>query len=123
LTPTGAGVAELEAWSARRRKLFGFAPDPAMPFYPFHPESRNTMVADCRVTPEGTIDAGFVPCWIDDLGRPVPAAQADGGDEIAAYVERITSEAGFDTTFTWDGERVAVTAEAATQASGSVSGP
>ncbi len=113
LTPDGAD--ELAAWARRRRELFGFEPDPAMPFYPFHPESRNTMIADCRIT-DGPVEAGFVPCWIDDRGRPVP-----GGEEVARYVERITAEAGFDTSFRGDGERIVV--QAGTQASGSVSGP
>ena len=62
-----------------------------------------------------------MPCWIDDQGRPVPVARDERGEEVAAYVERISAEAGFDTEFTWDGERVLV--QAGTQASGSVSGP
>jgi poly-gamma-glutamate synthesis protein (capsule biosynthesis protein) len=107
LTPTGLGVEELEAWANRRRELFGFSPDPSMPFYPFHPESRNTMIADVRVE-GGAVDAGFIPCWIDDLGRPVPGGSGD-------YVERISREAGFDTIFSSDGGRVTV--------SGSDSGP
>ena len=73
-----------------------------MPFYPFHPESRNTMIADVRID-GGVVDAGFVPCWIDDLGRPVPGSDPD-------YVERITREAGFDTVFGRDGDRVTVSA-------------
>jgi poly-gamma-glutamate synthesis protein (capsule biosynthesis protein) len=120
LTPDGASAAELTAWSQRRRELFGFAPDPAMPFYPFHPESRNTVVADCRIA-DGAVEAGFVPCWIDDEGRPVPVARDGRGAEVAAYVERISAGAGLDTAFAWDGERVL--AQAGTQASGSVSGP
>jgi poly-gamma-glutamate synthesis protein (capsule biosynthesis protein) len=104
LTPTGGSAAELAAWSKRRRELFGFEPDPGMPFYPFHPESRNTMIADCRFE-RGEIHAGFVPCWIDDQGRPVPA-----GREVAEYVERITRDAGFDTRFRQDGDRVVVEA-------------
>jgi Bacterial capsule synthesis protein PGA_cap len=118
LTPDGTSAAELEAWAKRRRDLFGFAPDPAMPFYPFHPESRNTIAGDCRVSADGVVEAGFVPCWIDERGRPVPGER---GEEVAAYVERISTEAGFDTEFTWDGERVLV--QAGTHASGSVSGP
>ena len=89
-----------------------------MPFYPFHPESRNTIAADCRIAADGAVEAGFVPCWIDDRGRPVPGERSE---EVAAYVERISAEAGFDTEFTQDGERVLV--QAGTQASGSVSGP
>jgi poly-gamma-glutamate synthesis protein (capsule biosynthesis protein) len=116
LTPDGASAAELAAWSQRRRELFGFETDPAMPFYPFHPESRNTMIADCRILTAGEVDAGFVPCRIDDNGRPVP-----GGEDVAAYVERITAEAGFETIYSEDGERMR--AQAGTHASGSVSGP
>jgi poly-gamma-glutamate synthesis protein (capsule biosynthesis protein) len=113
LTPTGASADELAAWSRRRRELFGFEPDPAMPFYPFHPESRNTMIADCLIE-DGAIDAGFVPCWIDDRGRPVPFERRD---EVTSYIERITREMGFATQFTRKDDRVQV------QASGSVSGP
>jgi poly-gamma-glutamate capsule biosynthesis protein CapA/YwtB (metallophosphatase superfamily) len=123
LTPDGGSGAELAAWARRRRELFGFEPDPAMPFYPFHPESRNTLVADCRVGKDGALEAGFVPCWIDDHGRPVPAAHDEGGEEVEAYVEQITAAAGFGTAFAWDGERVVVTQAAGMQASGSASGP
>jgi poly-gamma-glutamate capsule biosynthesis protein CapA/YwtB (metallophosphatase superfamily) len=123
LTPGDATAAELDAWSQRRRELFGFAPDPAMPFYPFHPESRNTIVADCSIE-GGKVDAAFIPCWIDDRGRPVPVARDGRGDEVAAYVEQITAEAGFETSFGWDGRRVAVCGQTAGEtASGSSSGP
>jgi hypothetical protein len=108
LTPSSGDADELAAWSQRRRELFGFAPDPEMPFYPFHPESRNTMVADCRVGADGAVEAAFVPCWIDDRGRPVPVGPASGGEAVAAYVERISAAAGFATSFAWDGERVLV---------------
>ncbi len=108
LTPSGASGPELAAWTKRRKELFGFEPDPAMPFYPFHPESRNTIVADCRISADGALDAGFVPCWIDDRGRPVPVARTEGGEEVTAYVERITAGAGFVTRFAWDGDRVRV---------------
>lgn len=105
LTPASGDADELAAWAARRKKLFGFEPDPAMPFYPFHPESRNTIVADCRITAEGVVEAGFVPCWIDDHGRPVPGERAD---EVAGYAERISAGAGFGTVFRREGERVLV---------------
>ena len=76
LTPSGASAAELDAWSRRRRELFGFAPDPEMPFYPFHPESRNTMVADCRVAADGT-DRGGLRAVLDRRARaPGPGRPA-----------------------------------------------
>lgn len=75
------------------------------------------MIADCRIE-RGAVDAGFVPCWIDDRGRPVPNER---GDEVAAYVEQITREAGFDTQFTPEDGRVAV--QAGAQERDSISGP
>jgi poly-gamma-glutamate synthesis protein (capsule biosynthesis protein) len=105
LTPVGNDSPEREAWARRRKELYGFAPDPDMPFYPFHPESRNTVIAVCRFTAGGVVSAGFAPCWIDDAGRPVPLSRVDGA-RVADYVARIGEEAGLDTAFAWDGDEV-----------------
>jgi poly-gamma-glutamate capsule biosynthesis protein CapA/YwtB (metallophosphatase superfamily) len=86
------------AWARRRRELFGFEPDPDMPTYPFHPESRHTIVARIVVGREGVREAGFVPCWIDGAARPVPCAPGEGAATVA-YVERITAAAGLRTRF------------------------
>jgi hypothetical protein len=96
---------EAAAWARRRVELFGFTPDPAMPTYPFHPESRHTIVADCRIDRAGAVDAGFVPCWIDDAARPVPLGPEDGRF-VVDYVAAIGAEAGLSTQFEWAGDRV-----------------
>jgi poly-gamma-glutamate synthesis protein (capsule biosynthesis protein) len=93
LTPADAKSAEAAAWAARRRELFGFAPDPDLPWYPFHPESRNTIVARLEID-DGRLAAGFVPCWIDDEGRPCPLEGADA-DPVVDYVQDISEHAGF----------------------------
>jgi poly-gamma-glutamate synthesis protein (capsule biosynthesis protein) len=105
LTPSSEG-GELQEWARRRTAIYGFAPDPAMPFYPFHPESRNTVIALCRFDETGVVQAGFVPCWIDDQGRPCPVGRSDGGDAVADYVARITRAAGLNAEFTWHGDEV-----------------
>jgi hypothetical protein len=87
---------ERQAWARRRRELFGFEPDPDMPAYPFHPESRNTIVARCMLGPEGVREAGFVPCWIDGDARPVPCGSRDGGP-VTDYVASINAAAGLRT--------------------------
>ncbi len=87
------------AWAKRREELFGFSPDPTMPTYPFHPESRNTVVATIEADRSGVVGAGFVPCYIDGAARPVPVAWDDGGAEVADYVRDITARAGFTTSF------------------------
>lgn len=106
LSPDNPDTPEAAAWARRRVELFGFAPDPAMPTYPFNPESRHTMIGDLRLGDDGSLEAGFVPCWIDDDARPVPLGPGDG-DRVVAYVEAITREAGLETAYRWDGDRVA----------------
>jgi len=97
---------ETRAWAARRKKLFGFEPDPEMPgTYPFHPESRNTAIAVVRVDSEGNLTAGLIPCWMDEQARPVPFGDDADGRRVAEYVRRISEEEGFDTRFEWgDGQ-------------------
>ncbi|MEU0508482.1 CapA family protein [Amycolatopsis sp. NPDC006125] len=108
LTPgTGSdSSAELEAWSRRRKELYGFAPDPRMPAYPFHPESRNTAIAWLGFDRDGLAEAGFVPCWIDERGAPVPCGGTPDGDRVTGYIDDITRRAGLNGRFTPRGDRV-----------------
>lgn len=99
---------ERQAWAKRRKKLFGFEPDPAMPTYAFHPESRNTAIAVLDFSADGGVSGGFIPCWIDDEARPVPHGDDETGRRVAAYIEDITREVNLDTVFTWDGDYVRV---------------
>lgn len=110
LTLEGPNTPEREAWARRRRKLFGFAPDPAMPSYPFHPESRNTAIAVLQLDADGALETQLIPCWIDDRARPVPLGDDAKGREVVAYIEAITREAGLGTVFRWQGDRVIVEA-------------
>ena len=98
---------ERRAWARERRRLFGFDPDPAMPDYPFHPESRNTAIAVLGFE-GGGVDAALIPCWIDDDARPVPVHRGDRGDDVADYLRTITTEAGFATDLAWDDDRLVV---------------
>lgn len=110
LTPAETDSVERQAWAARRKELFGFEPDPNMPYYPFHPESRNTMIATIEPDGSGGVRAGFVPCWIDDAGRPVPVGRGGDGDRVVDYVLDISRRAGFAVKASWTGDRdVAVT--------------
>lgn len=108
LTPSGTDSAERQAWARRRVELYGFTPDPDMPYYPFHPESRNTAIAVCRFDGDGLSEAGFVPCWIDDLGRPTSLGRDAGGEAVADYIRRISEEAGFAADLGWRGDEVVI---------------
>ncbi|MCK6067315.1 MULTISPECIES: CapA family protein [Microbacterium] len=107
LTPSpDSDSEELKAWARRRVEMYGFSPDPDMPGYPFHPESRNTAIAILDVDESG-IHAGFIPCWIDGDAAPVPLARGER-DSVADYIEDISRRAGLQTRFEWEGDVVRV---------------
>jgi poly-gamma-glutamate synthesis protein (capsule biosynthesis protein) len=97
---------ERRAWARRRVELYGFAPDPDMPYYPFHPESRNTVIASVEVDDGGQVHARLLPCRIDDRGRPVPVTRTCGGEEVVDYVRDISRRAGLHTRFEWTGDDI-----------------
>ena len=102
--PEDSESEELKAWAKRRVEMYGFSPDPNMPGYPFHPESRNTAIAVLDVDDDG-VHAGVIPCWIDDSAAPVPLREGDR-DSTLAYIEDISRRAGLETQFAWDGDVV-----------------
>jgi poly-gamma-glutamate synthesis protein (capsule biosynthesis protein) len=104
------GVTDPSAWALRRLEMFGFVPDPDTPEYPFHPESRHTMLARLTVDTDGAVQAGYVPCVINQRSQPEPARRTEGGQAVFDYVEHITRAAGFDTRFTWRDDVVVVDA-------------
>ncbi|TRZ93735.1 MAG: CapA family protein [Rhodocyclaceae bacterium] len=108
LTPVGNDSPERQAWARRREKLFGFAPDPTMPTYPFHPESRNTVIARCTVGKTGLLESGFIPCYIDQHARPQPLSASNGGQAVVDYVAKISAAAGLSVRFEWVDDWVAV---------------
>ncbi len=81
------------AWVERRKRLFGFEPDPAYWLAPFHPDAVNAMLGRIRWYEDGQIETGFVPVYVEAPGRPVIAAEAQAAT-VVAYVARITREAG-----------------------------
>lgn len=103
LTPAAADVEEQRRWAERRRRLFGFEPDPRLPsWYPFHPESRHTLIATLDLDDDGTVRPGLIPCWIDERARPVPWGGEGDGAATVEYIRRITRAEGFATRFVID---------------------
>jgi poly-gamma-glutamate synthesis protein (capsule biosynthesis protein) len=97
---------ERRAWARRRCELFGFEPDPEMPSYPFHPESRNTVVAQLTLASDGSRRAAFRPCYIDTQGRPVPLIGGPEARRVARYVEAISAREGLPVAMHDAGDRV-----------------
>ncbi len=89
----GGGNARRAEWAQRRKRRFGFEPDPAYSLAPFHPEAVHSMLARVRVHRDGRLEAGFSPVWVDPPGRPRIAEGAQAA-EVAAYIARITATAG-----------------------------
>jgi poly-gamma-glutamate capsule biosynthesis protein CapA/YwtB (metallophosphatase superfamily) len=81
------------AWVERRKKLFGFEPDPDYWLAPFHPDAVNAMLGRLKWHDDGRIEAGFVPVYVEAPGRPIIADEAHAAETIA-YMARITVEAG-----------------------------
>jgi poly-gamma-glutamate capsule biosynthesis protein CapA/YwtB (metallophosphatase superfamily) len=81
------------AWVERRKKLFGFEPDPDYWLAPFHPDAVNAMLGRLKWHDDGRIEAGFVPVHVEAPGRPVIADESHAAATIA-YMARITVEAG-----------------------------
>jgi Bacterial capsule synthesis protein PGA_cap len=102
------GVTDKDDWALRRLKMFGFVPDPETPEYPFHPESRQTMLARLTVGPGGTLNASYLPCVINRRSQPEIVGQDERGQQVFDYVARISREAGFETQFAWDDGAVSV---------------
>jgi len=94
------------AWALKRRELFGFTPDPDYPTYPFHPESKHALIADCRIDAHGTVSAGFLPCWITPTGQPEVLGHDARGQAVLDYIAKITRSEGLRADFAWQGDRV-----------------
>ena len=81
------------------------------PTYPFHPEARQTVIARATIEDKKITSVGFIPCYINPSGQPEPLRPGDPRfDEVSAYQQRITKEAGFGTAFrTGDNNVIIVT--------------
>lgn len=95
-------------WAKRRRELFGFAPDPEYPTYPFHPEAINTFIAKCTIREGAISEVGYLPYIVNKKAQPVPVERDAMGQQVFDYVEKITREAGMNTSFEWHGDEVLV---------------
>ncbi|MFN8357211.1 MAG: CapA family protein [Spirosomataceae bacterium] len=84
------------AWAKKRTKLFGFERMEDYPNYPFHPESRNTIIASIAIGANGIEKVGFIPCWIQPNGSPKPLENNQKGQEVVEYVQQISEKAGFE---------------------------
>ena len=81
------------AWAERRKRLFGFEPDPAYPLAPFHPQAVNAMIARVLWHADRRLEAGMIPVFVEPPGRPV-LATGERAAGVCDYLARITLAAG-----------------------------
>jgi poly-gamma-glutamate capsule biosynthesis protein CapA/YwtB (metallophosphatase superfamily) len=108
LDPEKADTPGQREYARRRRKLFGFEPDPNYPLYPFHPQAKNGMVASVKLSKSGVVSAGFLPLRVLPTGQPEILGPGQAADEVVSYVADITRQADLKASFAWDGDRVVV---------------
>lgn len=96
------GTAVTPAMRADRDRRFGrysayTAPKVDFPLWPFAEDSRKTMVATLDLASEGAgMEVGFFPAQMVRDGSTEPLSVDDArASAIAAYVQRISREAGF----------------------------
>ena len=80
------------AWVERRRKLFGFEPDPRYTLAPFHPEAVHGVLGVAIAHADGRLSTGVVPVYVEPPGRPVCVAD-ERAEAVMAYLERISAAA------------------------------
>lgn len=83
--------------------------DPAYPNYPFPEASRKALVMKAEFVDGTRSRLSYQPCLINPQGRPEPVGRAEGGQEVADYVERATRGARLNAAYDWDGDEVVVT--------------
>ena len=72
-----------------------------VPYYVGDEASRNTLIAKGVFENGELIRAGFIPCFIDDAGPPVPVRRGGKGDEVLAHIRMLCDLEQLDTKFTW----------------------
>lgn len=106
-TPGNQSPALLEMQGLYPGYCFGWRDE--TPGYPFHGDSRRTMIARCRISGGEIREVSYVPCFINPDAEPEPLSASDERfGEVADYVEQISTGVGFDTTFTRRGDEVVV---------------
>jgi len=100
--------AAAQAWAEKRKKYFGFEPDPNVPTYPFHPEAFQTIIVKIIFEGNKITRVSYYPCLINKTGQPELLKHDERGQKVFDYMERITREAGLNAKYAWDGDEILV---------------
>lgn len=96
----GKGFREIQALSP------GWVPD-FESLYNFPPDSRMTVVVTAQATPEGLVDIGFLPAFINRDAQPEILKAGDARfDQVVDYLRWATQAAGLNARFRAEGDTV-----------------
>jgi poly-gamma-glutamate synthesis protein (capsule biosynthesis protein) len=107
---SGQGGDDHREFIERVQREYGVELDASLPWYPFDHRSRNALIAKCTVV-GNEIEAGFVPCYIDEQARPVPTGHTELGERVVEFVAGLNHAAGYATPFSWRGEEIVLDPE------------
>ena len=99
-------VFDPEDWTRKRIERFGFAPDPEYPTYPFHPEAIYNTFAILKIEEGKITETGVLPAIVGKDGAPRVVQRENGGEEVLAYLQKITDGAGLNVSYNWDGDNI-----------------
>ena len=97
-----------KSWAQKRKRLYNFEPDSENPNYPFHPDSKQTIIAKCVIEDGKIKKVTYLPCLINKIGQPEILKHDERGEKIFEYVKRISAEAELKVRFEWDGDEVLI---------------
>jgi poly-gamma-glutamate capsule biosynthesis protein CapA/YwtB (metallophosphatase superfamily) len=81
--------------------------DPPYATYPYKPDSRFSMIGECRVDGQGVTWAGLIPCFFEPNGQNTTYGPGSvRGEQVLGYIRHITDKANLGATLDWDGERI-----------------
>lgn len=79
-----------------------------IPGYAFNENSRHVLIAKGIFGPDGLEEARMIPCFIDEIGQPVPLTRENGGQAVVDYVRKLNELEQLKTEFRWtdDGKEI-----------------
>ncbi len=96
------------SWAQKRKRLYNFEPDPENPNYPFHPDSKQTIIAKCVIDDKRISKVTYLPALINKKGQPEILKNDERGQKIYDYMKRISEDEELKVRFDWDGDEVLI---------------
>ena len=82
--------------------------DPEYPLYPFPASSRNALMMKLLIS-DGVVEKiSYLPCLINKKAQPEIVGKSPEGQQVFDYMQMVTSSAGLNARFEWDGDEVLV---------------